>query len=103
MSGRLTAILPAFGAGAVSATLRERRGLLGLAVACAAAASAGCDYIVTPADESCADAGDRGRQLGGASRPQVAPPRGDLHVDLALRNDTGAWSAMQAATAGPSS
>jgi len=55
---------------------------------------AGCGYIVTPEDESSpAPAASHG---WGAVATKVDAAAGGLHVDVTIRNDTGAWSAMQA-------
>ena len=60
---------------------------------------AGCGYIVTPEDESSsAPAASHG---WGAVATKVDAAAGGLHVDVTIRNDTGAWSAMQATPAQP--
>jgi hypothetical protein len=57
---------------------------------------AGCGYIVTPADESSPTPETAGVWTAIATAVSQTPS-GDLHVDLAIRNDTGAWSAMKVA------
>ena len=63
--------------------------VLGLAVT-------GCDYIVPPIDNSTPTPVLSG-QGWGAIVTGVSEANGALHVDLALRNDTGDWSAMNVA------
>ena len=66
---------------------------LALVIACGILL-AGCGYIVTPEDESSpAPAASHG---WGAVATKVDAAAGGLHVDVTIRNDTGAWSAMQA-------
>ncbi len=58
-----------------------------------------CDYIVTPADESSPTPATAG--VWSAAATAVSQTAGgDLHVDLAIRNETGSWSAMQVASSG---
>ena len=60
----------------------------------AALALAGCDYVVLPPEASGAVVGGAG---WGAVATQVGPTdAGDLGIELTIRNDTGAWSAMEA-------
>ena len=71
---------------------------LALVIACGILL-AGCGYIVTPEDESSsAPAASHG---WGAVATKVDAAAGGLHVDVTIRNDTGAWSAMQATPAQP--
>lgn len=59
----------------------------------------GCGYIVTPADDaSGAPASTEGWD---AVATKVEAADGGLHVDLTIRNDTAAWSAMGAASGKP--
>jgi hypothetical protein len=67
-------------------------------LACALALSA-CDYIVTPADESSPTPKTAGVWTAIATAVSQTPA-GGLHVDLAIRNDTGAWSGMTVAPSG---
>jgi len=55
---------------------------------------AGCGYIVTPQDEGTPTAA--ASHGWGAVATKVDAAAGGLHVDVTIRNDTGAWSAMQA-------
>ncbi len=55
---------------------------------------AGCGYIVTPEDESSPTPATSRGWTAVATRVDAAG--GSLHVDVTIRNDTGAWSAMQA-------
>jgi hypothetical protein len=59
----------------------------------------GCGYIVTPAEESSPTPASA--QGWAAVATKVDPAGGGLHVDLTVRNDTGAWSAMQATAGKP--
>lgn len=59
----------------------------------------GCGYIVTPADEGSPTPTTAGVWTAVATAI-TATPGGDLHVDLAIRNDTGDWSAMAVAPSG---
>jgi hypothetical protein len=63
------------------------------AMACALVL-AGCGYIVTPEDESSPSPAGAGAWTAVATKVDAAA--GGLHVDLTVRNDTGAWSTMQA-------
>ncbi len=58
-----------------------------------------CGYIVTPADESSPTPTTAGVWTAIATAV-TQTPAGDLHVDLAIRNDTGGWSAMSVAPSG---
>jgi hypothetical protein len=60
---------------------------------------AACDYIVTPADESSPTPATAGVWTAIATAVEQTPA-GDLHVDLAIRNDTGDWSGMTVASSG---
>ena len=54
----------------------------------------GCGYIVMPEDDS---SPTPATTLGwGAVATKVDTAGGGLHVDITIRNDTGAWSAMEA-------
>ena len=57
----------------------------------------GCDYIVPPIDTSTPTPALSGKGWG-ADVIGVSEVSGALHVDLALRNDTGDWSAMNVAS-----
>jgi hypothetical protein len=61
--------------------------------------SAACDYIVTPADESTPTPATAGVWTAVATAVSQTSG-GDLHIDLAIRNETGAWSAMDVAKTG---
>ena len=63
------------------------------ALACALVL-AGCGYIVTPEDESSPSPAASGAWTAVATKVDAA--NGGLHVSITVRNDTGAWSAMQA-------
>jgi hypothetical protein len=76
-------------------TNRDR--LIGLVVC--ALVLAGCGYIVTPADESTPTPVTAGVWSAVATAVSQTPS-GDLHVDLAIRNETGAWSSMLVAPTG---
>jgi hypothetical protein len=68
------------------------------AVALVALVASGCGYIVPPPDDSTpTPAADHG---WGAVVTGVTEAGGALHVDVAIRNDTGDWSALDAATTG---
>jgi hypothetical protein len=71
----------------------------GLALVAITLLFAACDYIVTPADESSPTPATAGLWTAVATGVS-ATPGGDLHVDLAIQNETGAWSAMQVAPSG---
>jgi hypothetical protein len=68
------------------------------AMACALVL-AGCGYIVTPEDESSPSPAASGTWTAVATKVDAAA--GGLHVDVTIRNDTGAWSAMQATPGQP--
>jgi hypothetical protein len=68
------------------------------AMACALVL-AGCGYIVTPEDESSPSPAASGAWTAVATKVDAAT--GGLHVDITVRNDTGAWSAMQATPGQP--
>lgn len=63
------------------------------AIACALML-AGCGYIVTPEDDSSPSPAASGAWVAVATKVEAAASA--LHVDLTIRNETGAWSAMQA-------
>jgi len=71
---------------------------IGPVIACALVL-AGCGYIVTPEDESTPTPATT--QGWGAVATKVAAAGSALHVDVTIRNDTGAWSAMQATPGAP--
>jgi hypothetical protein len=71
-----------------------------LALAVAALVVGACGYIVTPADESSPTPAAAGGVWAGIATGVSQTAGGDLHVDLALRNDTGDWSALQLAAGG---
>ena len=77
-----------------------RARLLVLGLAAAALVAGACDYVVTPADESSPTPAAAAGLWAGIATAVSQTAGGDLHVDLALRNDTGDWSAMQLATGG---
>ncbi len=58
-----------------------------------------CDYIVLPEELSTQPGASRGWTAIVANVGKS--DTGDLHIDITLRNDTGDWSAMQAATDRP--
>ena len=58
-----------------------------------------CDYIVTPADESTPTPVTAGVWTAVATAVSQTES-GDLHVDLAIENQTGDWSAMEVASSG---
>jgi hypothetical protein len=58
-----------------------------------------CDYIVLPEDLD--EPGGAGSGAWSAVVTDVESEAGDLHIDLTLRNETGDWSAMQAAEGKP--
>jgi hypothetical protein len=58
-----------------------------------------CDYIVTPADESTPTPVTAGVWTAIATAVSQTES-GDLHVDLAIENQTGDWSAMKVASTG---
>ena len=60
-----------------------------------------CDYIVTPADESSPTPTTAG-VWSAIATAVAATSSGDLHVDLAIRNDTGDWSSMDVGSGGVS-
>ena len=71
---------------------------VGPVIACAMVL-AGCGYIVTPEDESTPT--PAATQGWGAVATKIDAAGSALHVDLTIRNDTGAWSAMQATPGTP--
>jgi len=58
-----------------------------------------CDYIVTPADESTPTPVTAGVWTAVATAVSQTDA-GDLHVDLAIENQTGDWSTMEVASSG---
>ena len=67
------------------------RRTLGLGIA-SALLLAGCGYIVTPEDESSPTRAITG--VWSAVATKVDAAAGGLHIDITIRNNTGAWSAM---------
>jgi hypothetical protein len=64
----------------------------------AAFAATGCGYIVPPVDDSTpTPANDKGWS---AVATGVSEAGGALHVDIAIRNDTGSWSALDTPSSG---
>ena len=64
-----------------------------------ATAVAGCGYIVTPEDDASPIPATSQGWTGIATKATAAA--GALHIDITIRNDTGAWSAMQATSGRP--
>jgi hypothetical protein len=60
-----------------------------------------CVYIVTPAELRTTPTPSGSKGWGAMVTNLGKSDAGDLHIDLALRNDTQDWSAMQAATDHP--
>ncbi len=58
--------------------------------------SLACAYIVVPADLLVTPTSVTSKGWGGVVTNVGASGAGDLHIDLAIRNDTQDWSAMQA-------
>ena len=56
----------------------------------------GCAYIVTPEPESTPESATT-EGWGGVVTNVGKTDAGDLKIDITIRNDTGEWSAMQAA------
>ena len=59
-----------------------------------------CDYIVVP-EEDASQMPVESRGWGAVATNVGKAGAGDLHIDITIRNDTGAWSAMQAAPRQP--
>jgi hypothetical protein len=78
--------------------MRTRAALLPV-IACAILLG-GCGYIVTPADESTPMPATLAGVWSAVATGVAQTAGGDLHVDLAIHNGTGAWSAMQVASTG---
>ena len=70
------------------------RGMIGLGVLVLCASLAGCDYIVVPESRSTPPPAEA-EGVWTAVATQVEETAGGLRVDLAVRNDTGDWSAME--------
>lgn len=79
-------------------TARGMRSVRGVALVACTLLLGACGYIVTPADESSPT--PRAAGLWTAVATAVSQADGGLHVDLAIRNDTGDWSAMKATAGG---
>ncbi len=78
--------------------MRLRKALL-LVLACALLLCA-CDYIVLPEDLDTSTSGEsKGWSAVGTDVGQS--DAGDLRIEMTIRNETGAWSAMQAAADKP--
>jgi len=60
---------------------------------------AGCGYIVTPDAEGSPTPAIAGKWAAVATKVDAAA--GAMHVDVTIRNDTGAWSSMQAVPGQP--
>lgn len=76
----------------------KNRAILFAAIASALMFGA-CGYIVTPADESGPTPTTAGVWTATATAVSQTSG-GDLHIDLAIDNETGNWSAMQVASSG---
>jgi hypothetical protein len=75
------------------------RGTIGLGALALCVVIAGCDYIVIPETKSTAPPAEaEGIWTAVATNVEETPD--GLHVELALRNDTGDWSAMELAEGG---
>lgn len=59
----------------------------------------GCDYIVTPQEDSSPTPAVAHGWGGTATKVEAAA--GSLRIDVTIRNDTGAWSSMQATPGKP--
>jgi hypothetical protein len=75
------------------------RGTVGLGALALCAVLAGCDYIVIPEQQATAPPAEA-EGVWTAVATAVQETADGLHVDLALRNDTGDWSAMDIADGG---
>jgi hypothetical protein len=60
-----------------------------------------CDYIVLPEEEEGASTSAGSKGWSAVATNIGKSDAGDLHVDLTIRNETGDWSAMQAAAGKP--
>ncbi len=56
-----------------------------------------CEYIVLPEEEAGGVSFGENKGWGAVATNIGKSETGDLHIDLAIHNDTGEWSAMQAA------
>lgn len=56
-----------------------------------------CEYIVLPEEEAGGVSFGENKGWGAVAMNIGKSDTGDLHIDLAIHNDTGEWSAMQAA------
>jgi hypothetical protein len=63
--------------------------------------SLACAYIVVPADLLVTPTSVLSRGWSGVVTNTTTSDQGDLHIDLAIRNDTQDWSAMQAVQGKP--
>ena len=70
-----------------------------LTVACALLLSA-CEYIVVPVEDA-SQTPVESKGWSAVVTNVVKSDAGDLHLDITIRNETGAWSAMQATTGKP--
>lgn len=79
----------------MTGSARTRIGPLAVALV-AALAVAACDYVVVPPEKS---AGTAVNAEGWSAIPTAIGPGDDgaLRIDLAIENDTGAWSTLEAA------
>jgi hypothetical protein len=75
------------------------RGPIGLAVLAMSVVLAGCDYVVIPEQKSTAPPAEA-EGIWTAVATNVEETADGLGVDLAIRNDTGDWSAMELAEGG---
>ena len=76
------------------------RGLIGLGVMALGTVLAGCDYIVIPESKSTPPPAEAEGIWTAVATNVEETPEG-LHVELAIRNDTGDWSAMEMAENAP--
>jgi hypothetical protein len=70
------------------------RATVGLGALALAAAVTGCDYIVIPEQQATAPPAEAGGEWTAVATSVTETPEG-LRVDLAIRNDTGDWSALE--------
>ncbi len=75
------------------------RGMIGLGALALGAVLAGCDYIVIPEQKSTPPPAEA-EGVWTAVATNVEETQDGLRVDLAIRNDTGDWSAMEIAEGG---
>jgi hypothetical protein len=75
------------------------RGMIGFGAVALSAVLSGCDYVVIPEQESIAPL-EQAEGVWTAVANNVEETADGLRVDLAIRNDTGDWSAMEIAEGG---